>query len=366
LNNTNNPRAATEQGDIFFQTLLELWNDAANAGENPVTTDLELCGFHLRLKFASQMLFSQLTQAFRHCPKPSPGSRPDFTIHAYAGSPAQLIRKSPWQRDDLEQPRGEIRPVLGTGIIASLVGTDLINVYHRHRKQAVYCVRDDTPVPYHELAAPFRPLLHWWLREQNWFLVHGAGLGYDGKNGVLLMGKSGSGKSTLAVAAALDGGLDFCGDDYCAIRITEPYQLAPVFPCAKLTEETRLMLGLKKSGLFIERSRKHLCFPGQTLTARIPPKNLDLAALVLPTRETGSTESSLRRLSPAQTAIQLAVSSLYQLPHAGETEFNGLAAMARKLPGWSLAVPDNKPLEAVSTLKSILKQSKNSGHTTRQ
>jgi len=359
LNQIANSLTAFERGDLFFQKLLDTWNQHTDDSESgPVSIDLQLCGFHLRLDFADRTLAAPLTRAFQHCSRPSPDSRPDLTIHALAGDTVRLLRESPWRRNDLEQPRGEIRSTLGPDLIASLVGTDIISIYHRRSQRAVYCIRADSPIPQHEPAAPFRPLLHWWLREKNWYLVHGAGLGDEENRGLLLIGKSGSGKSTLAVASSIGGKLEFCGDDYCAIRVTPPYQLAPVFACAKMTEETRLMLNLPlpRSGLFIERSRKHLYFPDDTFTLRIP-EQLDLTALVLPSPAT-ATHPEIEPLPPARTAIELSVSSLYQLPHAGRQEFNGLARLARTLPGWLLKVPDRKPAGALPLLKNILSESR--------
>lgn len=82
-------------------------------------------------------------------------------------------------------------------------------------------------------ASPFRIPLSWLCNRHRMQVVHGAAVGVGGR-AVLLAGNGGSGKSTTALACAL-AGLDYLGDDYCAVepaagKVHMVYRTAKVFP----------------------------------------------------------------------------------------------------------------------------------------
>ena len=344
----------SDQGDCFFHDLLDRWYRACCHEEKNGNVDLRLCGQHLLLRFSSSRLQLPLTRAFRHCIIPTiPSTKPDFVIHIFDGESGVSLPDSPWLRPDFQR-RGEINSRLSDDIIASfLMGPDILNIYHQRLKQAVYWIRDGRQIPFYEQAAPFRHLLHWWLREKGWLLVHGAGIGDQNDRGILLAGKGGSGKSTLAVAAAMSGTMKFCGDDYCAINTSPPFRLASIYPTAKLTEKTMEMLSLSPSDGMLRGEEKQVFFMGEIMEKQIA-ESLALKGFVVPGRQPALSHPDLQPLTSGAVARHLAVSSLYQMPHAGAAEFTRLAEISRSIPGWSLTMPPGNPASAIPILREML------------
>jgi len=342
--------------ESFFQKLLRFGQTILHPRGNPTTVDILLCDLHLRLAFSSQRLSELLTRAFQHCPTPPEGSEPDFTLHIFSGEAEKFLAELPWEKSDFELPRGEISSSLGPDILAACYLQEIVYICHRPTNQALCWFRKKDRPPRFEQAAPFRPILHWWLRENGWIMVHGAGLGNNDGLSLLLMGKSGTGKSTLSVAAAFSGEFQFLGDDYCAVKTDPPHHLATIYSTAKVSRESCRLLQLKPPDTVLEITRKHLFFMAEELADRIPP-TLPLAGLVLPeidfSQQCGPDFSAISPLTPAQAAIQLSVSSLYQLPHAGGNEFKRLSSVARTLPGWTLKLPNRSPEAIIPGLKKL-------------
>jgi len=342
------------EGDRFFQDLLESWDNACRRDTGPVDADIRLCDQRLRLRFSSSRLQSSLTRALNHCVVPKIShAESDFVIHVFDGTSGVSLPQSPWLTTDFQR-RGEVNGHFSDDIIASyLVGPDILNIYHKRLQQAVYWIRNGRHIPFYEQAAPFRHLIHWLLREKGWLLVHGAGVGDRNNRGLLVVGKGGIGKSTMAITAALDGGMKFCGDDYCAIHTSPPHRLTSVYLTAKLTEKTMEMVSLSPADAVPGDEEKKVFFIGEMM-AKQAAESLDLKGFVLPGLCPAETPPGLRMMDSGEVARHLAVSSLYQMPHAGAKEFACLAETARSLPGWRLTVPAGSPSSAIPLLKDIL------------
>lgn len=344
----------SNQGDRFFQDLLESWHEACLLDRGSVDIDIRLCDQHMCLRFSSSRLQSSLTRALRHCIIPATSrAEADFVIHIFDGTSGVSLPHSPWLRADFQR-RGEVNSRLSDEIVASyLTGPDILNIYHKRLKKAVYWIRNGKQIPFYERAAPFRHLMHWLLRENGWLLVHGAGVGDRDNRGLLVIGKGGTGKSTVATAAVVDGGMKFCGDDYCAINTSPPFRLNSVYLTAKLTEKTIEMLSLSQVDAVYGDEGKQVFFMGETM-AKQAAESLALKGFVLPCLCPANNPAGLRRMDSGEVARHLAVSSLYQMPHAGAREFACLAKAARSLPGWQMTVPTGSPSSAIPLLKGIL------------
>ena len=344
----------SSEGDRFFQDLLESWDNACRRDNGSVDVDIHLCDQRLRLRFSSLRLKSSLTRALRHRIVPTdPHAKSDFVIHVFDGTSGVPLPRSPWLRTDFQR-RGEVNSHFTDDIVASyLIGPDILNIYHKRLKRAVYWIRNGRQIPFYEQAAPFRHLTHWLLREKGWLLVHGAGIGNRDNRGLLVIGKGGSGKSTVSIAAAIDGGMKFCGDDYCAINTSPPLRLNSVYLTAKLTEKTMEMLSLSAADAVSGDEGKRVFFIGEMM-AKQAAESLDLKGFVVPGLCPAETPPGLRMMDSGEVARHLSVSSLYQMPHAGAMEFASLAEAARSLPGWLLTVPTGSPSSAVPLLKGIL------------
>src|SRR5436190_545935 len=83
-------------------------------------------------------------------------------------------------------------------------GSDRVQVFDRTRRLAVVWVWDARTLAAADCCRPLLRLLHWWLADQPWQLVHGAAVG-AAAGGVLVTGVGGAGKSTTALACVSAG-----------------------------------------------------------------------------------------------------------------------------------------------------------------
>jgi hypothetical protein len=117
--------------------------------------------------------------------------------------------------------------------------TKSIAVYNPARNTSHTWYPSIPDLPAWAKASPFRVVLSWLCNLHHMQIVHGAAIGIDGR-AVLLAGTGGAGKSTTALACAL-AGLDYLGDDYCAVEPAAG-KVHMVYRTAKLSRTTLDML----------------------------------------------------------------------------------------------------------------------------
>lgn len=330
---------------LFFSNLQGCWD---NVTDDPSDVWAGLCGRKVRIRFSDDRLRAGLTMAFRHalC---EPSEHTDLTILVGCGNTMSL--------PDLPVPgnafgrRCELHTKPGSGLTASfMLGPDILSILDHERSTALYWIRNGTSLPAFEQAAPFRHILHWYLRERGWILVHAAAIGRKNR-GVLICGKGGSGKSTLAAATWGQSGWQFAGDDYCAVSMQSPHQAFPIYPTAKLTTQSMSMLGLTPTGKSVKDEEKTV-WMAQTHCPHQIPKQLTVCALVIPV-PSGETKPPVQS-SPATAMRHLVISTLYQMPFAGTEDHRRLTALVRKLPAWEMPVKEGHPRSAVPFLSELL------------
>ncbi len=183
-------------------------------------------------------------------------------------------------------------------------------------------------------------------------LVHAAAIGLDGF-AVLICGKGGSGKSTLAAATWNRAKWKFAGDDYCAVSLKPPHVVVPVYPSAKLTAESVRMLSLVVPEHSPGDGEKSILFAPSAIPDQLVDR-LQIIGLVVPSCASISIPTT--RLTPAEAARHLVVSTLYQMPHAGEKDLRDLTRIARNLPAWRVSVPRDRPQDALEVVAAILER----------
>ena len=308
-----------------------------------------ICGFTICLRFTDEILARQLGRAWM-CFQTEAASEADLTIHVGAGDTFPLPEIPQCNR--VFGRRSELITDPDSGLEAAyMLGPDILSVLGPEPDTAFFWIRNAGSLPGFEQAAPFRYVLHWFLRKHGWMLVHAAAVGKQDQ-GVLVCGKGGSGKSTLAAAARGRPDWQFAGDDYCAVTATAPFEIAPVYPTAKLTADTVRMLDLPDKGAATD-DEKQILFAAEDRTTAIP-KKLTLNGIVLPARTSGP--PSIRKASRSETARHLAVSSLFQMPHAGQPDHRIISEIIHQNSCWELSVTDNQPVTALPILEKLLRR----------
>ena len=313
---------------------------------------LSLCGHTIQLRFGDSRLRIPLSLTFIHL-MVEPQETADLTILVSSGDRFSLP-ELPFPASAFRR-RCELATDRESGIEASfMMGPDILSMLDHEHRTAIYWIRDGSAVPAFEQAAPFRHLFHWYLRRHEWMLVHAAAIGRQ-NGGILICGKGGTGKSTLAAATWHQAEWKFAGDDYCAVSLKPPHVVAPVYPSAKLTAATARMLSLVIPEHPPTDGEKTILFASSSIPGQLA-EPLRIIGLVVPFRV--SVPSPTTRLLPAEAARHLAISTLYQMPHAGKQDLRNLTRIARDLPAWQLPVPQGRPQDALKALTAILEQDK--------
>jgi hypothetical protein len=216
---------------------------------------------------------------------------------------------------------------------------DILTVVDHAMATAVVWVPDARAVASNEIAAPLRVAFHLWAQRQGTRVVHGAAVGEAG-GGVLVAGRSGIGKSTVALTC-LSAGFGFLGDDYVLVGRDSTPTVASLYCSAKLNlDQLHRFPHLRARLLNPDRIReeKPVYLLGDLPATRMY-SSLPLRAIVVPKVTGGPT-----RLVPAPPALILAAiapSTMFQLPHCGAETLRWFAALAGRVPGYTIELGPN-------------------------
>lgn len=209
------------------------------------------------------------------------------------------------------------------------------------RRVGVQLIRRPAARPLWESGAPLRAFLHWAHGSEVAQLCHAASVGVNGR-GVLLVGAGGSGKSGTTLAAVA-GGLDTVGDDYCLVRHEQDRVTAmPLFRVLKQDPG-----GVRRAfGASAGTSLGALNWQGkhEIHADRLPRDpfvpSLRIEAIVVP-RIAGGAVSEFRSLEAGDAMRALAPSSAFQLPDGERTGIAFAAALCRRLPCFEMTLSND-------------------------
>jgi hypothetical protein len=285
----------------YFDAALAVFQRAAESS-GCLARSYALAEHEVCVQFAGAEQGERVLAAMRHLQCARTSAACALTIHAWdALDDESFLPAPPWHALDYVE-RANMRSYRDARF--SLFydrGTDVFSAVDVERNIALYWTRDFDALPYYELAAPMRHLLHGWLQHQNCFVTHAAAVGTS-TGAMLLAGRGGAGKSTTALAC-LRAGLRYAGDDF-VLTSTAPPCAHSLYSSAKLNAvaldwmpELRQhvtnmgRLGPEKGLMFLAE-----VFP-QQMAGTLPLKAIALP-MVMPQRHTALTPI------PAQTAYK--------------------------------------------------------------
>jgi hypothetical protein len=349
------PSAAAER---FLRELLKAFEHAALDAGGAIDHDLEIASHRVRLSFAGPTLERELAPPLAHLAATSPG-KPEAILNAWDTASTGVALPTPPFGPLEVRYRGEVEgwnderfgAVYDWELENPHAGRQALSMYDAAEGSGVYWVPDLGRMPWWEVGAPFRPLLHWALSRFGGRLAHAAAVGTEGI-GVLLAGPGGSGKSSTALAC-LESGLDFAGDDYVLVTADPEPVAHSVYCTAKVDERGLEMLpGLVRGtgdlrmtagGKFLVNVLQH--------RPRQLARGLELRALVVPRIKIGGS-TRLVPMSRARGLLALAPTTVYQLP-GNAAALESLADIARSLPVYSLEI-GGPPAEAAQAIGDLL------------
>ncbi len=288
----------------------------------------------LEVCFAGPVLVPFLTPALAHLALPHPPRRPDLVVSVW-DSESTLVQVPSCPLD--LRACGHRNGVMMLGApdpYIFLSNQGILSTISLADSRACYWVRDPRLLPAHELAAPFRSLLHVWLRTLGIHLLHAGAVG-TGAGGLLLSGKGGTGKSSTALLC-LGAGMDYAGDDFCPVASGEQPHALGLYGTAKVDRgmATKLPFLAAEDNTDLRDGDKRVLFLQSCFPQRIT-RILPLRALLVPTI-TGRPETRVQPIPAGKALRAAAPSTLFLLPGSEPEDFFALAELVRVLPCFEL------------------------------
>ena len=217
----------------YFEAVSEAFHRASQSTGGGAGYGFRVGGHSVGLRFAGQALVPGITRALAHL-EAEPDGPPDFTIRLWdTASTGVGLPEPPWDVKEL-MSRKEMWAVRGQRYSAFSDPMFLRKfiLLDRESDSAFYWTPDAAALPFAERAAPLRDLLHWWLRDHGYQLMHAGAVGTP-EGGVLLGGDSGAGKSTAALSC-LHSSLRYASDDYVLLNASGPPFVHTIYSTGKL------------------------------------------------------------------------------------------------------------------------------------
>jgi hypothetical protein len=308
-----------------------------------------LAGSRIRIRLAGDALERYAVPALSHHVSGDSQAPADLTISVFDTESTGVQMPRPVWPKTAYSPTCEITG-LGVRFLAAFnVGTGTFDLLDTHSGAAIHWIADAADHPAFEASAPFRIILHWWMRLRGLQFLHGGAVGTT-NGGVLLAGKGRAGKSTIALTCLIDG-MSYAGDDYVLAGVDPHPEAHNIYQTAKLAVadvggrfpelESAIhgytdVAGRDKAILMLDD-----VFPGRVVD------RLRLAAIVVP-QLGGFDQSRLRPADDNAALTALVPSVVRQLTAVRRDDLDAMRRLVDALPAFVLEIgPD---LESVPGL----------------
>ena len=344
------PLPSLEHKELDILAYLELVKEGFARAEEAVGGTIDKyykIGNHsICLRFAGEALIPYITPAIAHLAC-SPTTKPDLTIHLW--DIVSTNSKLPLLLSSLVCLLGHAWWVLADnrGALKDYSSKRLKTVFYPHpnrlslldleENKAFYWLENALQVPYYEMGASLKVILHLWFQEREYHYIHAGAVGLP-TGGVIIPGKGGSGKSTTTLTC-LDSELMYASDDYSLITLQpEPYVYS-LYNTAKLnvteTDFKRFphLVPLIHNTDSLEEE-KAMLFVQQHYPEKVS-SGFPLKAIFVP-RVTGELNTEIKPSTPGQALAAIAPSSILQLPGETGKAFKMMSQLVRQVKCYSL------------------------------
>jgi hypothetical protein len=332
-----------KKSEDFFKTVYRAFEKASRSSQNSTDRYYRIGGYPICLRFADPALIPYITPALDHmlCEAVSSpalticicDSLSTRTALPFLGPLNEYLAYTHTRRyKDLKVYMHIERGLAGASPILNMLNTQT-NV-------GIYWVRDVFKFPYHEIAAPLRVILHWWMLRHGRQIIHGGAVGLP-EGGVIIAGKAGAGKSTTSLAC-LDSKLLHIGEDWVLLQQKPKPMVCTLYNSAKLNHEhmsqrlPQLLpmvsnlenLDKEKAMIFLNKFYKH------KIGDRVP-----LKAILLP-YVTDLTVTEVKKVSPTAALAGLIPDTFYIDSFTGTNQesLENLHQLVQQVPAYALQV----------------------------
>jgi hypothetical protein len=342
----NNGFKLIDSNNNYHHSENEFWHNSyktfltACTKKNLIEKYYKIAGFTIKLQFLHTAWLNLITPALAHLECAS-SKFFDLTIciwDSVSTNTPEIVY--PWSQQDVSL-RGEISGYNTQNIFTIVdVHTQALTMLNRKQNIACYWIRDIHSLPWWVSGSPLQQILHWWMRDRGLQLTHAAAVGYP-EGGVILAGRGGSGKSTTALAC-LTAGMYYVSEDYCFIsKLPNPYVYS-VYNSAKLEDKSLAFFPELKPQIANKRRQTsdkalifHHQFQPEKMLVGMPLK----AIIVLKVQ--ALPKSRIQKISADAAFPALALSTLWQLTHAGIKSFEHLKKLTMSLPCYYLELGED-------------------------
>ena len=331
--NGNAPLPATP-GEFFAEARRRFRDAAARAPGGDI--GIRLAGRPIRLRFAGTAMRAVVEPVFDHLPR-APIESAELTIALWDTRTTGIaMPPRPWGPDD-HGALGIIAPFCDGRYVTKLDPWGVtLSMLDGESNEAVYWAPDARRMPVWERGHPLDLVFAHWLARSGLRMVHAGAVGSP-LGGALIVGAGGTGKSTT-VLACLGSPIKIVSDDYLVIAADGAVPIAhgvygsaylhtdhrARFPQLMTAVENLDRIGHEKPLMWLAARRPDAMLPAVPITA-----------IVLP-QVRGHGPTSFRPAAASLALRALAPSSLLQLGLREAAAFNGMAALCRRLPSYTL------------------------------
>lgn len=320
-----------------FETYYQVYKAAEESTGESLRLYYNIAGHKIEICTPNTALHPYFNPSLEHLNSNS-NAQPSLTIYAWdSASTGVLMPSPPWTQTEFNA-RGEVDGFYDENIFLSFhLESRSLYLLDTARNIALFWMRDANEYPPHLQAVPFRPIFHWWMRENGLLFIHAAAAGMDGK-AALIVGKGGSGKSSSALAC-ITAGLQYLGDDHVLIEAKPGPQVYSIYSAARMDTYLLRILNEKSSdyqNIHLGEEDKAIVFLNQLYPNRLP-QVLSLKTVLVP-RIIEEKNSSINPISPMNAIKALAPSTIFMLPGAGKHDLELIAKTVAQVPCYSLNI----------------------------
>lgn len=265
-------------------------------------------------------------------------AEPDLVLCAWDSESTGAPAMSPgWDPDDYRR-EGYISGFNDTRFHTGMQFEPIIlRMIDMERRRAMYWTADASKLPYWEIGAPLRPLLHEWLQRVGTVAIHGGAVGRaDG--GVFLAGAGGQGKSNVALAC-LNSDLFYASDDFCFLSQSPEWTAHSLYCTGKMAGGDLVrhphLRGHESNPDRLDRE-KALFFLNEKFSHRLI-RQVPLRAVVVP-RVIAHGPSEVVPIAPVIAHKAIAMSTIELSRWTGGHTLRKVAELLRERPCYELRV----------------------------
>jgi len=330
----------------------------AFAHSETIVRDIKLANLIIRLNFAGDALLPFVLPAISHLLIEAESETPHYKIDIWdSASTHSNFPNAPCSIEDIEL-RGEITGLKSERFeSAYFTHARMLSWLDHEDRRGVVCLADTLGIPAFELACPLRGIFSWILRRNNIVILHAAAVA-TGDGAVLIGGNSGAGKSSTALRC-LVGGLNYLGDDICAVSMENDIpQAHSVYSSGKtlstdLSKFPQLLPALYAH--FDEQYEKEIFFFNTHFANQLASGG-ELRAVIIPHQD-ATLPIGFEKLSFAKALSVISSSTKSLLPDAGNEMFHMLSAVLHRVPCYQFNLGSD-PNKISATLTNFIAQAK--------